>query len=169
MRTVIGVMGGGTASEVVIAHARRIGHLVAENGWVLLNGGRDAGVMAASAEGASEADGLVVGILPSSDWECIASGVDVAILTGMGDARNAVNVLSSRVVIALPGGAGTLSEIALALKGGRPVITVGFPLGDEFASYREAGRLIESDTPEDAITHTKQLLERELGSGSPWH
>ena len=168
MRTVIGVMGGGTASERVLQDARRVGRLIAENGWVLLNGGRDAGVMAASARGAKEAGGLVIGVLPSSDWECIAPDVDVPILTGMGDARNAVNVLSSRVVIALPGGAGTLSEIALALKGGRAVVTIGFPLGDEFARYRESGHLIQADAPEDAVAHVKRLLERPLQQEAPW-
>ena len=58
----------------------------------------------------------------------------------MGDARNVINVLASRVVIAMPGGAGTISEVAHALKLGRPVVTVGFPLGDEFHAYRVAAR-----------------------------
>jgi uncharacterized protein (TIGR00725 family) len=158
MRIVIGVMGGGTADERVLDDARRVGRLIAENGWVLLNGGRNAGVMAASARGAAEAGGLVVGVLPDRDWECIAPDVDVPVLTGMGDARNAVNVLSSRVVVALPGGAGTLSEIALALKSGRPVITVGYPLGDEFARYREDGHLIEVASPDEAIAEAQLLL-----------
>ena len=158
MRTVIGVMGGGVASESVLGDALSVGRLIAENGWVLLNGGRDAGVMAASARGAAEAGGLVVGVLPSDDWECIAPHIDVPILTGMGDARNAINVLSSRVVIALRGGAGTLSEIALALKGGRPVVTVAFPLGDEFEEYRQSGRLTEVRTPEEAIERVGRLL-----------
>jgi len=158
MHTVIGVMGGGLASAGVLADATRIGRLVAENGWVLLNGGRDAGVMAASARGASEAGGLVLGVLPGDDWECIAPHVDVPVLTGMGDARNAINVLSSRVVIALPGGAGTLSEVALALKSGRPVVTVNFPLGEVFDFYRRSGQLVEVRTPEEAIEQVQRFL-----------
>ena len=158
MRTVIGVMGGGRASVEVLTDAARLGRLIAENGWVLLNGGRDAGVMAASARGASEAGGLVIGVLPGSDWECIAPHVDVPVLTGMGDARNAINVLSSRVVIALAGGAGTLSEIALALASGRPVVVVGVALGEEYASYRRDGLLVDAATPEEAIAQVKTLL-----------
>ena len=95
MRTVVGVMGGSCADEVVLEDARRVGQLIAEAGWVLLNGGRDAGVMAASARGAAEAGGLVIGILPGDDWDCIAESVDVSVLTGMGDARNVINVLAS--------------------------------------------------------------------------
>ena len=163
MRTVIGVMGGGVASESVLGDALRVGRLIAENGWVLLNGGRDAGVMAASARGAAEAGGLVVGVLPSDDWECIASHIDVPILTGMGDARNAINVLASEVVIALPGGAGTVSEVALALKSGRPVVLLGFPLGKPFERYYLAGRLVDADTPAEAIAiATSFLADKDL-------
>jgi hypothetical protein len=158
MRTVIGVMGGGTAEEAVLENARQLGRLIAENGWVLLNGGRDCGVMAASAEGAREAGGLAIGILPGDDWEGAAPGLDVALPTGLGDARNALNVLASKVVIALRGGAGTLSEIALALKAGRPVIALDFPLGDTFARYYRVGAVIDVATPEEAVAAAKRLL-----------
>lgn len=158
MRTVIGVMGGGCADARVEDLARTMGQLIASAGWVLLNGGRDAGVMAASALGAAEAGGLVIGVLPDDDWVGIAPHVDVPIITGMGDARNAINVLSSRVVVALPGGAGTISEIALALKAGRPVVTLGFPVGDTFAEQRSAGRLVETDTPEQAAAAVRAFL-----------
>lgn len=160
MRTVIGVMGGGACNEAVARDAREMGRLIAEGGFVLLNGGRDAGVMSASAEGASQAGGLVIGILPTQERECVAPGVDVAIPTGMGDARNAINVLASHVVVAFPGGAGTLSEIALALKAPRPVITVGFPLGREFEAYRSRGHLLEVETPSAAIAHIERLLPK---------
>ena len=69
---------------------------------MLLCGGRDAGVMEAVAAGAHDAGGLVVGILPGDTAHGVADGVDIAIPTGMGDARNAINVLASHVVVALP-------------------------------------------------------------------
>lgn len=158
-------MGGARGSEATLVQARRIGELIARSGWVLLNGGRDAGAMAASARGASEAGGLVIGVLPGDDWEGIAPHVDVPVITGMGDARNAINVLSSRVVVALSGGAGTLSEIALALKGGRPVVTLGFPLGGSFESFYAAGTLVDAETPEEAVAAVQRFLHEQRARG----
>jgi uncharacterized protein (TIGR00725 family) len=151
MRTVVGVMGGAIASDEAIDHAYRSGRSVAEHGWVLLNGGRNAGVMEASARGAGEAGGLVVGILPGDTTTGVAAGVDIAIPTGMGDARNAINVLASHVVVALPGGPGTVSEVALALKAGRNVVMLGFPLGVPFSQYYERGQLVDAADAEEAV------------------
>jgi len=151
MRTIIGVMGGAIVDEDSLERAYQLGRLIAQKDWVLLNGGRDAGVMAASARGASEAGGLVVGILPGDSTRGAAAHVDIAIPTGMGDARNAINVLASHVVIALSGGPGTLSEVALALKAGRPVIMLGFPLGPPFAPHYERGALVDAASPEEAV------------------
>lgn len=158
MRTVIGVMGGAIVPEAVVADAYRLGVLIAENGWVLVNGGRDAGVMAASARGAADAGGLVIGILPGESKLGATPDLSVAIPTGMGDARNAINVLASDVVVAMSGGAGTVSEIALALKSGRPVIALGFPLGVVFTTYYERGQLTDCATPEDAAEQIHRLL-----------
>ena len=158
MRTVVGVMGGASASESTLVDARRTGALIAENGWVLLTGGRDRGVMAAASAGASDAGGLVLGILPGDSHDGAAPGVDIAIPTGMGDARNAINVLASHIVVALPGGAGTISEVALALKAGRPVVLLGFPLGAEFAPYYAAGSLVDAATPGEAIAAVRRFL-----------
>lgn len=158
MRTIIGVMGGAIVSDEVSRRAFEVGHLIAENGWVLLNGGRNAGVMEASARGASEAGGLVVGILPGDTSVGVAGAVDIAIPTGMGDARNAINVLASHVVIALPGGPGTISEVALALKAGRSVVVLGFPLGDPFSAYYASGQLVDAATAEEAVAIVARLL-----------
>jgi uncharacterized protein (TIGR00725 family) len=88
-------------------------------GWTVLTGG-GGGVMAAANRGATEAGGLSIGVLPTANpgegypnrW------VQIPIHTGMGMARNVVNVLSARLAVAIGGGAGTLSEIAIAMKGG---------------------------------------------------
>jgi uncharacterized protein (TIGR00725 family) len=164
MLTVIGVMGGAVASEEALEHAYQIGQLIAEQGWVLLNGGRNAGVMEASARGASEAGGLVVGVLPGDTTTGVAPSVDIAIPTGMGDARNAVNVLASHVVVALPGGAGTISEVALALKCNRRVVMLGFPLGTPFTAYYERGQLADAATALEAIEFVKRFVAQEAAS-----
>jgi len=165
MRTVIGIMGGGRADAATSALAREIGALIAAEGWVLLNGGRNCGVMAASAAGAATAGGLVIGILPDDDFDGVAPGVDIAIPTGMGDARNVINILASHVVVALPGGAGTVSEVAHALKAGRAVVAVGWDPGD---TLREAGgsRLTIVTDAASAIGAVKRLL-REPGAHLP--
>ena len=157
-KTIIGVMGGGRAEVQTLDAAYRLGKLIAREGWVLLNGGRAAGVMEASARGASEEGGLTIGILPDDRPGRASEYIDIPILTGIGDARNYVNVLSSDVVVACPGRAGTLSEIALALKNGRKVILLNFDPGPAFASYAEEGLLFRVETPEEAIAKIKQLV-----------
>jgi len=162
LKTIIGVMGGSRVPDSVLSQARLLGCLIAEEGWVLLNGGRDMGVMAASAAGAKEAGGLTVGVVPGSDCQGIATGIDLAILTGMGEARNVINVLSSHVVIALEGGTGTVSEVAHALSHSRPVITLGLRLDGLFAEHRAKGLLVEADSPRHAIELVRGFL-RYLG------
>lgn len=157
MRTLIGVMGGGIADAATMQLGREIGTAIAREGWVLLTGGRDCGVMAAASEGAANAGGLVVGILPGDDLAGVAPGVDIAIPTGMGDARNVINVLASRVVVALPGGAGTISEVALALKSSRPVVIVGWEPGDALRAAGH-GNLVIAATAAEAIAAVHTLL-----------
>jgi uncharacterized protein (TIGR00725 family) len=154
---IVGVMGGGEVSAEAAAAAYRLGGLIAREGWVLLNGGRNAGIMEASARGAREQGGLTVGILPDEDRRRMSSHILIPIVTGMGNARNCINVLSSHVVVACRGEAGTLSEIALALKCAKPVILLNFNPGAEFDRYRRQGLLHEAASPEAAITLIKQL------------
>jgi uncharacterized protein (TIGR00725 family) len=155
---IIGVMGGGTASREDADAAYRLGSLIAKQGWILLNGGRSAGIMEASAKGAYEQGGMTVGILPGDNYSGISKFITIPVLTGMGGARNAVNVLSSHVVVACHGGAGTVSEIALALKFKRYVILLNFDIGNIFDSYVEKGLLHAVKTPEQAIEKIQELL-----------
>ncbi len=158
-RIVIGVMGGGESAPAhAVRDAYRLGELIAENGWVLLNGGRDAGVMAASAAGARSRGGLTVGILPGGDTRHASKHLDICVVTGLGSARNVINVLSSDVVIACAGAEGTISEVALALKHGKPVIALNFDLGGLFEAARRRGQLLRASTPEEAIRLAQQVL-----------
>lgn len=161
---IVGVMGGGeNATEKHCRWAYRLGELIAREGWVLLNGGRPAGVMESSARGAKENGGLTIGILPDRDHSSASQYIDIAIATGMGDGRNYINVLSSHVIVALPGRAGTISEIALALKNHKRVILLGFDTGNLFSHYQQSGLLYRAATPEEVIN----IIKGKQGDGSP--
>jgi uncharacterized protein (TIGR00725 family) len=119
---IIAVLGAGDATSAEEVVACRVGEAAARHGWVVLTGGGP-GVMTAAAKGAVEAGGLTVGIIPF-EKPCAAypnPWVRVPVYTGSGMARNAVNVLSATLCVAVGGGAGTLSEIAMALKAGVPI------------------------------------------------
>jgi hypothetical protein len=135
---------------------------VAEAGWVLLTGGRPAGVMEAASAGAkSVAGSLTVGILPSGPDGPVSEHVDVAVFTGMGDARNTINVLSSDVVVACGvEGPGTASEVALSLTSGRPVILLAAApeAAAFFSTVTRGSPLLEAGTPDAAIGLIEQLL-----------
>ncbi len=158
-RTIVGVMGGTTADPRTEKNAREIGRLIAENGWILLNGGRPTGVMEASARGCSEAGGLSVGILFDQEREAASEYLDIVIPTGMGAARNVANILASDVVVACRGQGGTLSEIALALRFERPVVLLDFDPGAKFLDACGDGRWFLVATPEDAAERVRTLLE----------
>jgi hypothetical protein len=156
---IVGVMGGGSVDDKEAQNAYQLGKLIADQGWVLLNGGRDAGVMASSARGARENGGITIGILPDETARGASPFIQIPILTGMGNARNCINVLSSHVVVACPGGAGTISEIALALKSSRPVILLDFDIQDMFARYVNNEKLFAVKTPGETICQIKDLFE----------
>ena len=109
----VAVVGPGEAEEV--------GRLLAERGAVVVCGGLG-GVMEAACRGARAAGGTTVGLLPGVDRSEANRHVDIAVPTGLGEGRNALVVRAADAVIAIGGGYGTLSEIALALRAGKPVI-----------------------------------------------
>ena len=122
-KIIIGVMGTGEkATSNDLENAYKLGKMIAQQGWVLLTGGRKSGVMDAASQGAKSVNGLTIGILPGKDDKGISEAVDIAIFTDMGNARNNINVLSSDVIVACGMGAGTASEIALALKSNKKVV-----------------------------------------------
>jgi uncharacterized protein (TIGR00725 family) len=161
-RTIVGVMGGSQCDARTADLAYCLGRLIAERGWVLLNGGRPTGVMDASARGAHDAGGLTVGVLFDGDAGAASEHLDLVLPTGMGAARNIVNILSSDVVVACCGQGGTLSEVALALRFGRPVVLLDFDPGAVFLDACGTGRWVLVATPQDAVAAVAELL-REAG------
>jgi uncharacterized protein (TIGR00725 family) len=122
-KTIIGVMGPGNPKDsAVLKHAEEIGRQIAKRNWILLTGGRKASVMDAASKGASEAGGEVIGILPSDTRLGMSDYVSIPIVTGIGSARNFINILTSDVVIVCGMGLGTSSEAALAIKHGKPTL-----------------------------------------------
>jgi uncharacterized protein (TIGR00725 family) len=121
---VIAVVGpGADASEEICAIAYDVGVLLARREFVVVNGGLG-GVMEAAARGAGEGGGVVIGLLPGDDRADANPYLTVAIPTGLGQARNALVVSAADAVIAVGGSWGTLSEIALARRAGKPVVCV---------------------------------------------
>ena len=125
MRSYVAVVGASRATPEQEAVAEEVGRLLAALGAVVVCGGRG-GVMEAVSRGAAEAGGLVVGLLPGFDRAEGNEWLTVALPTGMGELRNGLVVRAADAVIAIGGEYGTLSEVALALKGGRRVIGLDF-------------------------------------------
>ncbi|MGH2542454.1 MAG: TIGR00725 family protein [Ardenticatenaceae bacterium] len=130
----IAVVGAGECDEEVAAQAEAVGRAIAEVGAWLVCGGRG-GVMAAASRGAREAGGHTLGILPGTDSAEANPWIEVPVVTGLGEGRNLLVVRNADAVIAVGGEWGTLSEVALARKIGRPVVLLDswfllFPRGE---------------------------------------
>jgi uncharacterized protein (TIGR00725 family) len=129
-RPYVAVVGSGLATDELYEMARTVGRLVAERGATVVCGGLS-GVMEAAARGATEAGGTTVGILPDEDRRRESEYLTYSVATGVGQARNLAVACSGDVVIAVGGEYGTLSEIGLARKVGRPVVVLeGWDLGE---------------------------------------
>jgi uncharacterized protein (TIGR00725 family) len=120
----IGVVGPGEASEAELESAEEVGAGLASLGAVVVTGGLG-GVMEAACRGARSRRGRTLGILPGEDRDAANGWVEIAVATGLGELRNGLIVRACDALIAVGGGHGTLSEVALALKLGRPVVGLG--------------------------------------------
>ena len=146
----VGVIGSGKCYDDVCDVAFRVGQLLAERGVIIINGGLG-GVMEAVSRGAKSRNGFVVGIIPSKDRRNANEYCDVVIATNMGHARNMIIVHSSDVIIAIGGGFGTISEMAIALKEGKKVVAYKPPVLLE--------GIILAESAEDAV-------KKALGDGN---
>lgn len=115
------VVGGSTCSVEEAAAAEDVGRRLAAAGAIVLCGGLE-GIMEAVARGAQRAGGLTIGILPGADPREANAYIEVPLATGMGEMRNALIVRAAGAVIAIGGSFGTLSEVALALRIGTPIV-----------------------------------------------
>jgi uncharacterized protein (TIGR00725 family) len=154
-RPYVAVIGASNALDWELATAEDLGRRLAEHGCVLVCGGLG-GVMDAAARGCQSAGGVSVGILPGSDRVGASTALTVAIATGFGEARNAIVARSADAVIAVGGEFGTLSEIALALKMGTPVIGLGtWELGRDDL---DRDPIVRAETADEAIAQLLRLL-----------
>jgi uncharacterized protein (TIGR00725 family) len=138
----VAVVGAARPSDAEFLAALELGAALARSGAVVVCGGYG-GVMEAAARGAAESGGLTLGILKGEDPSEANPWIALPIPTGMGDARNTLVVRAAEAVVAVGGGWGTLSEIALARKAGVPVGTLGTPPAAELG-------LPDLGTPVDA-------------------
>ncbi len=146
---IISVIGAGSCDKKIYGIAEEVGRLIAEKGAMLITGGLG-GVMEAASKGAKEAGGITVGILPGFSKGEANPFVMVPITTGLSHARNIIVVRSADAVIAIAGEYGTLSEIAIALKLGKPV--VGIKTWDNIEG------VVKVNSPEEAVKKVFELI-----------
>lgn len=142
VRRSLGVIGGGECDGEIYEIARKVGAAIAARGFLLVCGGLG-GTMEGACRGAKEAGGVTLGILPGTAKEDANPFVDIAVPTGLGHARNVLVVHASEALIAIDGGAGTLSEIALGLKTGKPVVGI--------RTWSLPGQVVTMDDGEAAV------------------
>lgn len=159
-RPAVAVVGAGDADDRLRGVAERVGALLAASGVVVVCGGLG-GVMEAVCRGARQHGGRTVGILPGTDRTTANPFVEVVVPTGMGEGRNVLVVRAGQAVIAVGGGFGTLSEIALACKIGVPVFGLDtWPLPEH--------GVVRVDTPEAAVAGALETIRhREVDTGVP--
>ncbi len=145
----VAVIGSGNATGELFEKARAVGRLVAEGGATVVCGGLS-GVMEAAARGATEAGGTAIGILPDEDRGRQNGYLTYSVATGVGQARNLAVVCSADVVIAVGGEYGTLSEIGLARKVGRPVVVLG--------GWDLGAHVVAASSPQEAVDDAFGLL-----------
>ena len=146
----VAVVGPGDASPQELASAEDVGAGLAALGAVVVTGGLG-GVMEAASRGARSKRGHTLGILPGEDRETANAWVEIAIATGLGELRNGLVVRAADALVAVGGGPGTLSEVALGLKLGRPVVGLG---------TWEVHGVEHVSTPSEAIDRISALLLR---------
>lgn len=148
----IGVIGAGQCSPEAEKLAEEVGREIALNKATLVCGGLG-GVMEASARGAKQEGGNTVGILPGFSFKDANPFIDIPIVTGLSHARNVLVVRSSHALIAIEGGYGTLSEIAIALKLGKPVIGLR-------CTWEVSKEIITVETAQEAVKRAISLIHR---------
>jgi uncharacterized protein (TIGR00725 family) len=144
--------------------AYRIGLHIAKKGWVLISGGRG-GIMEAASRGASDGNGIAIGILPGTGRDEANKYCNIIIPTGIGYARNLTNVLSGDVIVSIGGKSGTLSELAYAWQFGKPVILCKFSGGwsekisESPIDDRKGSKMFFANTLQEVFGYLDKLLD----------
>ena len=146
---IISVIGAGSCDQDIYKIAGEVGKLIAQKGATLITGGLG-GVMEAASKGAKESGGTTVGILPGFSKGEANKYVDIPITTGLSHARNIIVAGSADAVIAISGEYGTLSEIAIALKLGKPVAGI--------RTWDSIDGVIKVHSPEEAVNKVFELI-----------
>lgn len=147
-KPIVAIVGAGKCSKKLRDMAAEVGKGIAKKGGIVVCGGMG-GIMEGAARGAKEGGGITIGILPTEKKEDANEFIDFIIPTGFGEARNVMVVRTADVVVAFPGRYGTLTEMAFALKAGRPVISLSaWKLGEE---------IIHLDDPKKAAKKAMEL------------
>ena len=152
MKPIIAVIGGATCTRDELALALETGRLLASRGAIVVCGGLG-GVMEGAAKGAKANGGVTVGILPGTDAAAANAYIDVPLATGLGEMRNLLIVRVAQALIAIGGGIGTLSEIAMAQRTERPVIGL-------HDSFRNAIDMPRASSPEEAVTWALERAQK---------
>jgi uncharacterized protein (TIGR00725 family) len=160
VKFIVGVMGPGenaTPDQNCIAY--ELGSAIAAEGWITLTGGRGFGVMDAALRGAAENDGMTIGVLPAENAKGSSKHASIKIITGMGGARNQVNIMSSHALVICGMSAGTASEVCMALKADKKIILLN---QDEvtvrFFKMIGSYKVMEAYSVEEAIGKIKEYL-----------
>ena len=152
-RAYVAIIGpGDSATEANLRDAYAAGAWLAGRGVIVVCGGLG-GVMGAAADGAAGSGGLVVGLLPGFDRSAAHPAVTVAIPTGLGELRNGLIVRSADAVLAIGGSWGTLAEIALAMRTGVPLVSVGSPVPSGLS-------VCEAASVDEALPRVLDLAQR---------
>jgi len=149
----IAVFGAASCNQQIYEKARTVGKEIAAHNAVLINGGLG-GVMEGAARGAFENNGLTIGILPAHDDSTANPYISIPIVTNLGHGRNIVLAHTCHGAIAIAGEFGTLSEIAITLKLGKPVIALD--------SWNVDPRIETAASPEEAVCKLLNKLEKKV-------
>ncbi|MGD9656070.1 MAG: hypothetical protein AB7U61_00275 [Methylocystis sp.] len=154
---------GERSTEHNLKCAYEIGKLAAQSGYVVLTGARPSGVMEAGLRGAREAGGLTIGIVPSKSKSDASPFADLVVVTGLNSARNYINALTADVMVVCGVEAGTLSEIALALKEQKHVVLITEnKRASEFLTGLSEKLVHVATAPEDAMAIVHTLIKNTL-------
>jgi uncharacterized protein (TIGR00725 family) len=161
VRKIVAVIGPGVVSGQLARQAEAVGYELGRRGIIVICGGLG-GVMAAACRGAKKAGGITIGVLPDANTKSANRWVDVAIATGLGEARNLIIICSADAAIAIGGEFGTLSEIGFTLKLKKPVIGLGTW---KITPPKKLSRgIILADSPGQAVDHAVAQMNR-AGAG----